>query len=56
MRAVTMIAVLALAGMPILLMGVALLSDAVLRRHPRKDDLWQLPKVSSLGAALPRRL
>ncbi|WP_162559778.1 hypothetical protein [Methylobacterium radiodurans] len=48
-----MILVGTLVGMPILMMVVTLAADAVLRAHPSKDDVWRLPKVSSLRAAAP---
>lgn len=39
-----------LVGMPILLMAVTLAADAMLKPYPSKDDVWRLPKVSSLRA------
>ncbi|GJD90166.1 hypothetical protein BHAOGJBA_3701 [Methylobacterium hispanicum] len=45
-----MIIVVALVGMPVALMAVTLAADAMLKAHPSKDDLWRLPKVSSLRA------
>ncbi|GJD57280.1 hypothetical protein [Methylobacterium dankookense] len=41
----------AIVGMPIILMAVTLAVDGVLKRYPRKDDIWQLPKVSSVSFA-----
>ena len=48
-----MIIVAALAGLPIVLMAVTLAADGVLKSHPSKDDVWRLPKVSSLSAQAP---
>ena len=44
----------AIVGMPIVLMAVTLVAGAVLRKHPTKDDIWQLPKVSSVSLAFQR--
>ena len=44
-----MIGVGAMIGVPIVLMAQTLAVDSVLKHHPNKDDLWQLPKVSSVS-------
>ncbi len=46
-----MVVIAAIIGMPIVLMAVTLAVDGVLKRYPRKDDVWQLPKTSSISYA-----
>ncbi len=46
-----MIIIAALVGMPVVLMAVTLAVDAMLKPYPSKDDLWRLPKGSSLSSA-----
>lgn len=49
-----MIVIAALVGMPIVLMALTLAVDGVLKQHPSKDDVWKLPKVSSVSLAHQR--
>jgi hypothetical protein len=49
-----MIVIAALVGMPVVLMAVTLAADGVLKPYPTKDDVWRLPKVSSLSGLAPR--
>lgn len=46
-----MIMIAVLVGMPVVMMVVTLAADAMLRSYPSKDDVWRLPKASSLRAA-----